>query len=205
MRPLKIIFRFFALALLLYVILIIPWPGAREGYRAIYQTAGRALFARFGAGGVVRYESRANDELYDLDVVLGKRGVGEVPAKMDSRRVGYVPVAVIVALVLASPVPWGRKWRALVWGLALVNLFVMFRSILQLLYLYSNPSPVRLYELSPFWDTLLARTYELFFLAPACTSMVPALVWVVVTFRREDVHRVLRRTLPGMAAAPNGE
>lgn len=203
MRSLKTILRFFVLALFLYVLLILPWPGVREGYRALYQTTGQALFGRFGAEGRVRYEVRPDDELYDLDVVLGKRGVGEVPAKMDTRRVGYVPVAVIVALVLATPVPWGRKWRALAWGFVLVNLFVVFRSTLQLLYLYGNPSPVRLYELSPFWEAMLARTYELFFVAPACTSVVPALVWVAVTFRREDINRILRGVSPGTWGQPD--
>ena len=205
MIPLKVIARFFVFTLVIYVLLIVRWPGVREAYRAAYCATGEALFGRFGSHGVVHFESRTGDKINDVDLVLGKRtpqGIAEVPAEMSSGRIGYAPLAAVVALVLATPVPWPRRWQGLLWGFLLVNLFVVLRTGLRILFLYSAPSPIRLYEPGPFLSKLLASSYEFFFLAPACSFFVPAVVWVVVTVRSRDFDRILRpqRASPPVAA-----
>ncbi|MBU0718111.1 MAG: hypothetical protein KJ749_07680 [Planctomycetes bacterium] len=194
MPHLKTLLRFSSLALLVYVVLILPWPGVRETYRAGYCATGEFLFGRFGSSGVVRYEPRAKGGLEDVDVILGKRtklGTGEAPVAMSTGRVGYVPAAVVVALILATPIPWRRKWRALVWGLVLVNLFVAFRSALQLLYWFSVPTPVQIHQPGPFWAAVLSAAYEFLFIAPACSFLVPVLVWAMVSFRPVNIDRII--------------
>ena len=208
MRALRLIAQFFLLALAVCVILNLPWPGVGGAYRTGFAVTAHALFGRLGAQGVVRFDSREGDKIHDLDVILGKRsgaGIGEVPAAMSTERVGYFPTTVLIALVLASPVPWGRKWRALAWGLVLVNLFVAFRMWIQIRFLYSAPSPVQLYEPGPFWSRVLSGSYEFFFLGPACSSMVPLLVWIVVTLRPDDINRLLHPPPPEPSQTTNRE
>lgn len=203
MIPLRAIGRFFVLTVVIYVLLIVRWPGVREAYRAAYCATGETFLGRFGSDGVVRFEPRTDDQINDVDLVLGKRtaqGIGEVPAEMSSGRVGYAPLAALVALVLATPVPWARRGRALLWGFILVNLFVMLRTALRILFLFSTPSPIRLYEPGPFLSKVLSCSYEFFFLAPACSFFVPAVVWVVVTVRSGDFDGILR---PGGGAQPD--
>ena len=195
MLPLKAIGRFFILTLVIYVLLIVRWPGLREAYRATYCAAGEAVFGRTGSRGEVRFEPRPDDKINDVDLILGKRttqGIGEVPAEMSSGRVGYAPLAALIALVLATPVSWKRRGWALLWGFILVNVFVAWRTGLRILFLFSTPSPIRLYEPGPFLSKLLNASYEFFFLAPACTFFVPAVIWVVVTLRSGDFDRILR-------------
>ena len=195
MTPLKTIGRFFALTVVIYVLLIVRWPGVREAYRAAYCAAGETILGRFGSHGVIRFDPRIGDEINDVDLVLGKRtakGIGEVPAEMSSGRVGYAPLAALVALVLATPISWGRRGRALLWGFILVNLFVLGRTALHILFLFSAPSPVRLYEPGLFWSKVLTSAYEFLFLAPACTFLAPAVVWILVTVRSGDFDGILR-------------
>ncbi len=180
------------LAMVLYVLLVIRWPGVREGYRWFFAETTEIVYGKFGASGVVSCKPAVGQGEADLDVMLGKRikgRIGEAPVAIDTGRTGYVPNAVLITLVLASPISWKRKWRALLLGWILVNIFVIFRTGTMLLYWFISPGPIRLYEFSPLGQRIVAASYEFFFFGPACTCIVPALIWALVTFRTTDFER----------------
>ena len=177
-----------------YTVLVLPIPGVREAYRDGFLAVAQWVFHPFGQNGLVRFEPRTGDAEMDAVVTMGKRGVylGQ-PVAIDTGRVGYVPTVELIALVLATPIPWSRRWRALVLGLVLVSLFVVFRMWLVLLFTYSQDLPMRLYTPGPFWNKLLAGCNEFFFISPTCSFLVPALIWAVVSLRREDITRLLAK------------
>ena len=54
---------------------------------------------------------------------------GRAPARilgLDTRAVGWTPTALLLALIIASPVSWSRRWRALGWGAVLARIFHSF-------------------------------------------------------------------------------
>ena len=55
MHPLKRISLFFCLSLLIYAVLVVPWPGLMDGYRACFRAGGNLLFHRFGSSGSVTF------------------------------------------------------------------------------------------------------------------------------------------------------
>lgn len=194
MLPLKAVGRFFLFSAGIYLLLILPWPGMREVYRDVYLWTGRALFQYYGQEGLVNFKAGSSNVDKDATIEMGRRGVasGQV-LQINTGRLGYAPTAALIALVLATPIPWLRKLCALVSGLILVNLFVISRLWLALLFSYCRPSPCRLYDPAPFWAKLLTGCYEFFFNAPTCSFLIPAFIWILVSLRREDFSRILAR------------
>ncbi|MGD2109138.1 MAG: hypothetical protein PVI86_07075 [Phycisphaerae bacterium] len=198
MAPTKRIVHCVALFILLYALLSAPWPGVQEGYSAAYRAVGNAVFGSFGSEGVVRFEPRtASYRWADTSVTIARRGSQqglEIPE--DPRLQGYLPTVATLALIAATPIPWSRRWRTLVWGFLWINGFVLLRLLIALLHLYDGTEPWCLYALSPLFSEVLYGTYELLVRSGTTSFLVPALIWLLVTFRRRDWERMLAAYRP---------
>lgn len=186
MPPVRTIARFFVVALVVYTVLVLPWPGVRSTYRNAFLVAGRAMFSNFGDEGLVVFQPSAEDE-DAAELLLGKRGEVLGGVRVETGQVGFVPCVIMVALVVATPSRWKRKLRALFVGTLLVNVFVVFRIWLLLLYSFCKNEPYRLYDPGPFWGKIVSRAAEFFFFAPTCSFMVPILIWFAVALYPEDI------------------
>lgn len=183
----------FALA---YGLLVLAWPVVRPVFRPLFCTLGNVLFGG-GEASVSFHPLDAGAEL-DVQLVLTKRGPPPVTARMEasSHLVGYMPIVSLVAFVLASPIPWRRRRRALLLGLALVSLFVALRMALPIWRDFSNADALQVYHPGAFvrWSRDVAE--RAFLSAPASFFVVPIFVWVLVAFRREDWALVDEREAP---------
>lgn len=189
----------FALA---YGLLVLAWPLLRPVFRPCYCALGNLLFddgllgsdasAHFrplelsGQGGVGPHAGL--DAGLDVGLVLTKRGPPAVTARMenDSRLVGYMPMVSLVAFVLASPISWKRRRRALLLGLALVSAFVAVRMAIPILRDFSNPDALQVFHPGTFTRRLLEIAERALLRAPASFFVVPIFLWILVAFRRED-------------------
>jgi len=135
MPPLKRLAGFFARLLLLYGVFIVAWPVVRPGYVMFFRAGGNFLLGSFGSMGQVRFKPNPGDDPdYDTQVVLTNlANRARRTTESDSRFLGYMPVAALVALILATPITWRRRGLALLWGLPLVHGFVVLRVALLLL------------------------------------------------------------------------
>ncbi len=210
--PLRILSRFLITATVIFVVLILPWPGLRSFYAAGYRSGVDLLFRDFGKGGLVAvlpgHESGIpppdGDRHKDTVMICLKQDV-EVKEKVlavftDSWLTAYLPTAKLIALVLATPIAWHRRWSALFFGLILLYGFVAARVGLLLLYAYSTPSPYRLYEPAAFWMGVLSWLRENLALSTSALFLGPVLIWVLVTLRLDDVRKFHGGTPP---APPN--
>lgn len=195
MRALRTVSLFFLVALVVYsAIVLFPWSGPRRGYRAVFIATIHGVYGRFGSQGLVRCEKRDIDAVDDVNIYLGKRigkRIGETPVAVSTARLGYAPLAFLVALVVATPVSWGRKWRSLAWGLVFVETFVVLRSGLLIAYWFGSPGEVRIYTPGEFSGWIIATAYELLAHAPGASFLIPTLVWVAVSWRADDVRKLL--------------
>ena len=195
MHHLRSVLVFFLVAVAVYAaIVLFPWSGPREAYRSLFTGSIHGVYGRFGSDGLVRCEKLDIDAMEDVTIYLGKRigtRIGEVPVAVSTARLGYAPLAFLIALVVATPIPWRRKWRSLAWGLVLVEAFVVFRSGLLIVYWYGSPGPVRIYTPGAVSGWIIGTSYELLALAPGASFLVPTLIWAAVSWRTEDVRRLL--------------
>ncbi|MBN2562760.1 MAG: hypothetical protein JXQ75_17695 [Phycisphaerae bacterium] len=191
MFPLRRIAGFFVRLLVFYGLLMVPWPGVDRVYAAYFRAGGNLVLGSFGSEGKVLFLPTGEDApASHTDAMLTNRTTGSWRVSTyPNRYLGYAPTAALVSLVLATPVPWSRRWRALLWGLLLVHGFVVVRVALPLLKEFSEDNTLRQYSLSPFWRDVLDQVILILVTSPTSVFVAPIIIWVLVTFRRGDLEQ----------------
>ncbi len=188
MLPPKKIVGFLLRCVLLYGILAAPWPAVQRAYSAAYAGVANTVFGSFGSDGMVRFQRPPNsDRPAALEFVIRKRGAPQVGRSPHNPTLtGYLATVEVIALILATPVPWLRRCKALVWGMLLVHAYIWLRLEITLLHWFSGDTLLALYKPGPFWSKLLASAFELISVSPTSTFVVPIFIWIVVSFRKSD-------------------
>jgi hypothetical protein len=184
--PLRLIAGFALRFALVYAVLIVGWPLFAPAYRPIYCSLGNLVFG--GGEASVHFRPRETRDPFDVELVLTRKGPPEVRGRAtnDSHLVGYLPTVSLIALVIATPIAWKRRRRALLWGLVLVTIFVLLRMAIPIWRDFSRPDALQVYHPGPAARWVLGIAERALLSAPASWFVVPILIWVVVAFRRED-------------------
>lgn len=182
-------------AAVLYIILMLGWLWWSPGYAAAFRAAGNFVFADWYDGAEVRFVPQTAGggtytatRMQDTSLSLknhGTRAKGQQP--VSSQYIGYVPTALFLALALPTPIRWRRRWRALLWGLLLINAFVLGRMWLIIFNAFCSDTPLALFHPSPFWRRVLAFATETLTKSLTTCFVVPLAIWVLVCFRRADL------------------
>jgi hypothetical protein len=188
---------FFLKVAVIYGLLVTPLFRAHEAYGWTFRAGCNMFFRNMGDGGRV-YFSKNPAENMDQDTLVSIKNVRKQGApggtfEINSYTFGYLATAFLVALVLATPVPWPRRLLALAVGLGLVSAFVTFRVYLQLVDGFSPPSPIAAYSFGPFWKKCIIVLIKVLSMSPVTMYIAPVFIWILVTFRREDVARFAGR------------
>ncbi|MFQ5416170.1 MAG: hypothetical protein ACE5FL_03870 [Myxococcota bacterium] len=135
-RPSSLV-RFLLRFAVIYALLLAPWPGRDDAYGDFYRDAMRELLGVRDPGRSVRFrklDSRetAADPIWKADTGIVIRiqpqgGAAPVlyPQVRSSFYTGYAPTALLLALILATPMTRSRRAVALVIGAVLVHAFVV--------------------------------------------------------------------------------
>jgi len=95
---------------------------------------------------------------------------------------GFLPTALLLALILATPISLRRRG----WALFLGFLCMHFLILLSLNFIIWNESmEISLVNLSPFWKHISNGFRDA--LVTQFSAAIPVLVWIFVTLRREDL------------------
>lgn len=202
--PTKTILGFCLRLVLVYIVLMIPWPGVARAYGLLYRIGGDLVFGTFSFGADVHFQAAdASDGNWDTKVIIKNHrsgATGTLPSS--SRHMGYIPTAVFVSLVLATPIVWKRKRQALFWGFLWVNIYVAFRVWLSIFDALSGQGPGALYALSPFWKQILDDVRHVVAIVPANWFVAPVFIWILVSFRSEDWTRFSEPGKPAKKKTP---
>jgi hypothetical protein len=178
------------------------WRGLERGYACAFRSYGNTVFARFWLwpDGGVRFLDLESLEAGDLapgtpdmratgawDTVMelrSRRAPGAYGYLRTSCRLGaYWPTALLIALVLATPVAWSRRGWALLWGLLLIHAYIALKLTLTLA---ANGFAVpgkryALFDPSPFWRDILVQVEGVVSDNPVFPFVVALFVWLLVT------------------------
>ncbi len=188
MFPHKRVAIFFGRVLLVYALLVmIPWPGLHEGYAAVVRTACRVFAGGFGSSGHVSVLSPTAGDRRHVRFRLENRETGRsAPVVAKLRETGFLPFALLVALALNTPIPWERRWKALLWGVLAIIAFTAARIGFFVYSAFATAEVIALTRLGPFWERVLFHGNVLLVKSPVVSFTVPFVIWVLVTFRRDD-------------------
>ena len=180
-RPLTL---FFIRVLLVYAALMIPWPGLQRAYGAFYRAGWNVLFTSFGADGQAQFlPLRPPQRGQDTTVILKNLRTRFLFRLTTSNRyMAFAPTVLLLALILATPIPWSRRWRALLWGLLLVHGFIAARMTLILLEAFTRGDNMALWEPGPFWRGVVTGLILTFACSVVVSFAVPVLIWILVMF-----------------------
>jgi hypothetical protein len=215
MQP-KYLLRFLARFVVAFAVLAVPWPGWPETFAAGFRGTMQGLFNHEGSKSVVMFKPYAGGErTLDSVILLANRAKLDPQARGNAasfpfscRHVVYLPAALCIALVLASPVSVRRRAGALVGGLIGMALFAVLLVKLMLASLIATNTWLELPGSSPFGQRVLAALFEVFLTYLGARFAVAVLLWIGATFRREDWERLLtmkreeRRKAPHRDAPP---
>lgn len=183
-RVVRRVGRFIVVAAMLFAAMVLAWRVVRPAYDRAFRAACNALFRHIAPQGETHFV--VNPRYGETAIRLHK---GEVRARrnvlIETWRWCWQPIAIVVALVLATPIPTSRRLRAVLLGMAAVHVWIAARIALRLLYKYASPGEVQqidlggfAFSLVEFLDRALLDSLDIF--------AVPLLIWIVVTFRRGD-------------------
>jgi len=174
-----------------YVLLLLPWPGFRDAYGSYFRAFGGMVFAGQTERSEVTFETpeRNSSRLQDTRVVIVNKALlnydGSGPVRnldFDPMAVGWRPIALLTALVVATTHPWPRRIRALVFGtLALHAFLIVFLGVA----IWNESTEISLVTLTPFWKAAANGLKGV--LVSQLALCVPVLIWVLVTFGRGDI------------------
>jgi hypothetical protein len=184
----------FCLFVLVYGLLMAAWPVVGVAYSGLCQTTGAFLSGSFGHEGIIRFSRSDNSTDYMVISALNPHRTNESGQMTGAEhyyniRYGfYMHTAFLVALIAATPLPWGRRGLALIWGLILMHAIVALRIEIMTLDLLSN-NLVSLLSLDSFWkDVVVTANLVVGEYLPA-GFVIAVFIWVLVSFRRCDLSR----------------
>lgn len=187
--PLRVLARSLLLAGVVLTILMLPYPPFVNTYSVIFRDIGRSFFTDFAGCKVLFREAPTSmpghDSLITVHPINSKvRSNGGVR----SRELAYFPTALIAALIVASPVPWRRRFYALLLGLLLAHALVLARLALKVLAVAKLHPTWPKENLSPAADNALTFFIATLIETPTTTPLVVTLIWAAVTLRQGDWH-----------------
>ena len=184
--------RFLCRLLVLYTLLALPWPGLSNAYGHYFRAICRLVFTADDAQRQLSFETPGENSPRPNDTriaIVNKQLMhpdGSGPVRNLDLNFGWQSMALLVALILATPISWSRRRWALLWGLFAIHVFLL---LFVSLCIFGESAEISLVTLSPFWKAAIAGSRAA--LASQLNLAVPILIWILVTFRRED-----RLTLP---------
>lgn len=206
MPSLRPVYFFVLKVAIIYGVFLIPWPGVMTGYRVLFCAGGNTFFRTLGGTGRVYLSPKKSPIISDKDVNARLENIETRAAgimEMSSRLMGYLPTCFTIALIAAAPVPRKQRAFALLWGTALISVFVGVLLGLRLVNQFSNSDDMAVYAFGPFWKGIVVVLLKVLAMSPVTAYIAPAVIWALVCFRREDLVRIVSQVRgPAATAVP---
>lgn len=181
--------RFLCWFALLYVLLVLPWPGWERAYGTYFRVLARTFFAAKSGDRELTFETPGGTShpWYTRIEIVNRRlmhedGSGPVwDLDVDAIELGWRQTALLLALIAATPLSWRRRGWALLWGLVCLHAFIL---VFLGFSIWDESAKVALVPFTPFWKQIAdgARDFMLWLYS----AVIPVAIWILVMFRRED-------------------
>jgi hypothetical protein len=164
------------------------------GYGKFYRANCRMLFHHFLGTGIGLYnESKdaktTNIQIGNLSLLDKNKQLKAGSFDVNTRYRGYIPTVLLISLVLASPVPWKRRLFALIAGLILITAFIMLKQWIHLVFICQQIEWLKMDDFSARQKSITEFVYLNYINTIGPSLFVTVVVWLVVTFRIDDLKK----------------
>lgn len=176
----------------IFGLLIIPWPGFRDAYGDYSRWIVNSVFGRDHGDFLIHAEAHQRVRglaTMDSQIVMANTTLisdCKCPADylgFDSRAICWLPTALTIALILATPIPWRRRLASMLIGILLIHLYIL---AVFAIYIWNQSTTIGVITLPPF-AKLITDALEYTFVTQIGPGFaVPILIWILVTFRQKD-------------------
>jgi hypothetical protein len=171
---------------IIFGMLLIPWQGLNVAYRSLFQAQARWVSACLPDRIIPRVGDHTDPgrPSIDVEVTLTERRsiradgtANGATVLFDSRSMGWMPNAMVLALLLATGLPKKQLWKSILFAIVVTNTVVTFGITFSLI---DNLPQSRLSD----WASYLISAGDDIFCQSLWFSFIfPALLWwTVVTF-----------------------
>ena len=172
-RRLNTLWKFLILVAIIYASLvgIGPFLKLNKLNASFYGSVSKKLFSEMGEKGIVVFEEvkgnvGINDQDYQLTLInkesleevkreAAQRGSADTKAKVKAKNVflnfwqfGFVPTALLLALIIATPLPWKRKVLGFIIAWIMLQAFIFVRIYLTILNHFQQTEWLAIYDFS---------------------------------------------------------
>lgn len=209
---LKPVFKFLGFTLLLYSVFIFLgyFCGIGKGFSSAFNSLGSAAFSNYGENGEIRFSVNEKDEDEVKLIMLNKVQLENAKAEKRKNRnaqinipsgemsfkpwlFGFMSLALLISLILASPIPVKRKLIALVLGIGIYLLFLLLKMDVYIWehlngihYDSQNQAKLNVAVVSQYWYGALINVKSIF--ASTSFNMISIVfIWLLVSFRKKDI------------------
>ncbi len=171
-------------ALLVLLVLHVPWPGLGPTFASYFGHVAPALLSVWSPSSLRVEMKPAGTEDGEWSVLFDASDASirkHTRAALDIRRTAWLPLATFIALLVAFPLRRPRR-RLLIAGLGLVVLHALW--LLPLLAFFGG-GPTRFFTLSAPAHTLAVVAYRALISPPGMVYALPALLWFVLAWKIE--------------------
>ena len=196
-----------------YSALIAGWSLWDDAFANAFASEVGNRFAEEDEIRIIRIERITDQDWKDIEIGIGVRKTMRLPPEkgqegyrvavgkkilvrgnLSSKYTGYLPSVFLFALILASPVPWRRRFLALLAGSFGIYLFVLFRVWLDVQVIADRilEDGERLFPFEGLLASIFARLRPLISDEPSTAFLLPITLWAPLTIRPSDLARWVR-------------
>lgn len=174
------------------MILIIPFSFYDSVYGNFYRSISKFLFHDIGKSGFVIFDETKQLEFTSIRIgnnaqVRPNGAISIATSEFNTRFRGYIPIALFLSLVLASPVSIKRKVSSSIGGFIIITSAIMIKQWIHLLYICTQAKWLNLYEFSPSEEKLVISLYTNIANYNGPTIVFAIAVWLLFTFHKADL------------------
>lgn len=169
----------------LYILLTLPLSFLEKNYTKFYISVSKACFTKIHDTGFVFFLPGKDNSNITLQV--GNKAIRQDDgtyrasiSEVNTRIRGYIPTALLVALLLATPFGWKRKIVNLILGISFFTLLVMLKQWIHLIYIYNLNPYFQLYILTPAHKKSLDFCYENLVTPSGPSLFIVIMVWFIL-------------------------
>lgn len=179
--------------------LILVYPAVRTMYLGFLVSTGNRFMSTPGKDALVKFKE--NKENKDMDVVLYignsakmKKDIKSayfLVTKASTFYIAWIGLALMIALILASPVPILRKLIVLVAGILFVHVIVYLKLLIQVYYVCNHNPGLEILVLSPAQLKINDLLLDQFVDTVQPSLILVIITWILITFTMNDYKKLM--------------